>query len=226
MPPRAGEGQPCASEWARRRRRAGGSAASFSAAKRSRRVGGAAFDPHWRGASSLPWKEAVASLAAPPRGPRGVGVLRRPDRPSFRQVNETLYRQGYATVHDLQLLRVDFNSNYEESPLQRRAARQRCVREEITQLRGVNRTPSPTSSCRSSSRSSRGAMPEAIRRLLRLHSQPPFTGDQDVPARSDAGEQRGRHPVGRGGGGHRAHQRAGAARGERHNQPGERLIIN
>ena len=160
------------------------------------------------------------------RPPRGVGVLRRPDRPSFRQVNETLYRQGYATVHDLQLLRVDFNSNYEESPLQRRAARQRCVREETTQLRGVNRTPSPTSSCRSSSRCWRGAMPEAIRRLLRLHSQPPFTGDQDVPARSDAGEQRGRHPVGRGGGGHRAHQRAGAARGERHNQPGERLIIN
>ena len=152
MPPRAGEGQPCTSEWARRRRRAGGSAVSFSAAKWSRRVGGAAFDPHWRGASSLPWKEAVASLAAPPRGPRGVGVLRRPDRPSFRQVNETLYRQGYATVHDLQLLRVDFNSNYEESPLQRRAARQRCVQEEITQLRGVNRTPSPTSSCRSSSR--------------------------------------------------------------------------
>lgn len=42
---------------------------------------------------------------------------------SFRQVNETLYRQGYATVHDLQLLRVDFNSNYEESPLQRRACK-------------------------------------------------------------------------------------------------------
>mmetsp|Transcript_8889 Transcript_8889/g.29311 ORF Transcript_8889/g.29311 Transcript_8889/m.29311 type:complete len:266 (-) Transcript_8889:230-1027(-) len=49
------------------------------------------------------------------RPPRGVGVFRRPDRPSFRQVNETLYRQGYATVHDLQLLRVDFNSNYEDT---------------------------------------------------------------------------------------------------------------
>ena len=91
---------------------------------------------------------------------------------SFRQVNETLYRQGYATVHDLQLLRVDFNSNYEESPLQRRAARQRCVQEEITQLRGVNRTPSPTSSCRSSSRCSRGAMPEAdfAARSVFIHS--------------------------------------------------------
>mmetsp|Transcript_33995 Transcript_33995/g.108489 ORF Transcript_33995/g.108489 Transcript_33995/m.108489 type:complete len:325 (+) Transcript_33995:104-1078(+) len=31
------------------------------------------------------------------------------------KVNETLYRQGYATVHDLQLLRVDFNSNYEDT---------------------------------------------------------------------------------------------------------------
>ena len=30
-------------------------------------------------------------------------------------VNETLFRQGYASVHDLQLMRVDFNSNYEDT---------------------------------------------------------------------------------------------------------------
>lgn len=30
-------------------------------------------------------------------------------------VNETLFKQGYASVHDLQLMRVDFNSNYEDT---------------------------------------------------------------------------------------------------------------
>lgn len=62
-----------------------------------------------------------------PRRPRagGVASLRRSSFPPptplqverllLASVNETLFKQGYASVLDLQLMRVDFNSNYEDT---------------------------------------------------------------------------------------------------------------
>ena len=57
--------------------------------------------------------DKVSGLTPPTLLPLNVPSVVCPTDPP--QVNETIFHQGYAVVHNLQLLKVDFKQNYEET---------------------------------------------------------------------------------------------------------------